>query len=139
MKANKEEEVKLKYSDNKSGIFGFLLHDFQLGGYWNDNKHKRNGKTRWYPKKHGDPETVITFYKEVRVSLSPAWQDFHKLMFVLAAFGEAKISLFQEVDDAFNRTMGPTVVITNKKGFPAPLLMSRMYFGTNHGYGVKQL
>ena len=116
----------LKYSDDDPGVFGFLLHDYQLGDYWNKGQKNRNGRTRWYPKTHGDPETVLTFYKEDRVNLSPAWQDFHKLMFVLAAFGEAKISLFHEVADAFDRTMGPTVVITNKKGFPTgymPLCM----------------
>lgn len=98
-----------------SQLWGFLKHDFQLGDYWGADKA---GKTRWAPRTHGDPETVKTWFKEDRVSLTPAWQDFHKLMFTLAAFGEAKMSLFPLVQAAFERTMGPTVVITNKVGFP---------------------
>jgi hypothetical protein len=102
----------------------FLRHDFQLGNYWGTEKA---GRTRWYPQKHGDPETVLTFRKEQRVSLSPAWQDFHKLLFTLAAFGEAKLSLFPLLRQAFESTMAPNRVITNKTGFPngyMPLLMA---------------
>lgn len=104
-------------------IWAFTLHDFQLGSYWGLDKI---GKTRWYPRTHGDPETVITWFKEDRVSLSKAWQDFHRLMFVCAAYGEAKMSLFPDVEAAFERTMGASVVITNKQGFPdgyMPLLL----------------
>lgn len=99
-------------------LWGRLKHDFELGDYWSDDEKRRKGRTRWYPKKHGDPETVVTYYKEARVSLSPAWQEFHKLMFVLAAFGVADMDRFELVESAFNRTMSPTVVITNKRGFP---------------------
>jgi len=96
-------------------IYGYLLHDYQVGSWWGVDKIN---KTRWYPKTYGNPETVATFLKEDRVSLSPAWQDFHKLMFTLAAFGEAKLSLFSEISQAFDSVMSPTRVITNDKGFP---------------------
>lgn len=98
-----------------SKIYAFLLHDFQLGDWWGADKV---GKTRWYPRKHGDPETVATLLKEDRVSLSPAWQDFHKLIFVLATFGEAKMSLFSYIQARFDSVMSPTRVITNERGFP---------------------
>lgn len=97
------------------GLFGFLLHDFQLGNYWGNN---RVGKTRWYPRTHGDPETVKTYFKEDRVSLSPAWQEFHKLLFTLCAFGKADILLFDALEQAFDSTMAPNRVITNNRGFP---------------------
>lgn len=115
--------ISQQVSLNLSEHWVFLKHDFQLGNYWGSDQA---GRTRWYPRTHGNPETVITYRKEQRVSLTKAWQDFHKLMFTLAAFGEARMSLFPEVKAAFERTMGPTVVITNKIGFPEgymPLLM----------------
>jgi len=105
-------------------LWGFLLHDYQVGDYWGTDKI---GKTRWAPRTHGDPETVTTFRKEERVSLSPAWQDFHKLIFTLAAFGEADLSLFGMLEGAFDSTMAPNRVITNKVGYPEgymPLCMA---------------
>jgi len=105
--------VKTTLEEDK--LWGYLLHDYELGNWWGDDKI---GKTRWYPKTHGDPETVATFFKDDRVSLSPAWVDFHKLLFTLAVFGEAKMSLFKELENRFDSVMSPTRVITNSRGFP---------------------
>lgn len=98
-----------------NSLFGFLLHDFQTGDYWGANKI---GYNRVYPTRSGRPETVKTHFKEDRVSLTPAWQDFHKLMFTLCAFGEANLNLFPELEQAFSSAMAPNRVITNHRGWP---------------------
>ena len=44
----------------------YFGHDYQIGDYWNEDDIKRNGKTRWFPSTHGDPETVKTWYRNKR-------------------------------------------------------------------------
>ena len=95
-----------------AGRWGLLLHDFQLtGDYWGENT---TGKNRCFPHKNqGKPETVRTYEKDATTVLSPAWQEFYKTLFCLAAFGVSTLDYFLMLRNAFNSTMAYNRVITN--------------------------
>ena len=114
----------------------YFAHDYQIGHYWDDKEpHKnRDGYNRGYPDKGGRPETVVTYEKDDRVSLSSAWQEFHKKLFCIAAFGIPDLAMFTLIEDAFDNAMAPNRVITNDRGYPTGYMPLAM--GGNIGHVV---
>lgn len=120
---NPSNSIPLDHSKN----WGYFPHDFQLKemiGYsiWTDADKNRDGKTRWYPKQNGDPETVLTYFKDDVVFMSDAWQWFAFRQFVFMAFGHFDEKKLDPLDldklkKAWASAMQGNRVITNNRGW----------------------
>lgn len=113
--------VLKRYWLDPSETWVWFPHDYQIGDYWNDKEPPKNrdGYNRGYPDTKGRPETVVTFEKDDRVSLTPEQQQFHEDLFSLAAFGKVDRERFaSELENSFMSTMAANRVITNDRGYP---------------------
>lgn len=125
---NQEFSGNLAVSElDSSKLWCYFPHDFELKkliGYsiWTDNDKNRDNRTRWYPKPIGNPETVATFYKDDKTTMTPAWQWFAFRQFVFACFGHFDETKLDDAElDALKKAWASAMmgkrVITNFTGW----------------------